>query len=199
VFADIFDNLPTLPWPTRGENMFQFLVDLLSSAYIELVILILLLIYFIIHRRDQRIRVSAIRVVRMAMFVAVFIYFMFIWASTVQPTLRSISIFGMFAINVVMLYYLMLSWLERPYRDALLAIANNPEKQDILHRIWQTGKRFYYSRYALSSIFSGTNPFSFLHFNRTCERRYSGSIAAIWVRTEIGILKHDDGIFKKST
>ena len=143
--------------------MFQFLVNLLSSAYIELILLILLLIYFVLHRRDQRMRVSAIRVVRMGMFILVFIYFMFIWASTVQPTLRSISIFGMFMINLVMIYYVLLSWLEGPYRDALVAIATNPEKHDLLHRVWGSGKRFYYARYAISSLFSGTNPFSFLH------------------------------------
>jgi hypothetical protein len=141
----------------------QFLTNLLSSAYIELIILILLLIYFVLHRRDQRMRVSAVRMVRIAMFIVVFIYFMFIWASTVQPTLRSISTFGMFMINVVMLYYLVLSWLEGPYRDALLAIATNPEKHDTLHRIWRSGKRFYYARYTISSFFSGINPFTFLH------------------------------------
>ena len=143
--------------------MFQFLTNLLSSAYIELILLIILLIYFVLHRRDQRMRVSAVRLVRMALVILVFIYFVFIWASTVQPTLRSISIFGMFLINMVMLYYLMLSWLEGPYRDALLAIVTNPEKQDSLHRIWKSGKRFYYARYAISSMFSGINPFTFLH------------------------------------
>ena len=143
--------------------MFQFLVDLLSSAYIELILLILLLIYFVLHRRDQRMRVSAVRVVRMAMFIVVFIYFMFIWASTVQPTLRSISTFGMFLINLIMLYYLGLSWLEGPYRDNLTAIATNPEKHDLLHKVWSSGKRFYYSRYFFSSLLSGTNPFTFLH------------------------------------
>ena len=143
--------------------MFQFLVDLLSSAYIELILLILLLIYFVLHRRDQRMRVSAVRVVRMAMFVIIFIYFMFIWASTVQPTLRSISTFGMFLINLIMLYYLALSWLEGPYRDNLVAIATNPGKHDLLHKVWSSGKRFYYSRYFFSSFLSGTNPFTFLH------------------------------------
>jgi hypothetical protein len=162
VFAGLFDNIPALPWPTRGGDMFQLLVDLLSSAYIELVLLILLVVYFVIHRRDYRLKISGVRMVRMTIAMSVFIYFMFIWASTVQPTLRSISIFGMFAVNIVMVYYLILSKFEAPYRDALLKISISPEQHDVLHDIWRTGKRFNYVRYAFSSLFSGTNPFEFL-------------------------------------
>ena len=163
MFAGIFDNLPALPWPTRGENMFQLLVDLLSSAYIELVLLILLLVYFIIHRRDKRMKISGVRLVRMIIAVSVFMYFMFIWASTVQPTLRSISIFGMFVVLLVMCYYLVLSRFEGPYRDALDSIPINTDQHDVLHRIWRVGKRFYYVRYLIASLFSGRNPFTFLH------------------------------------
>ncbi|MHB9074150.1 MAG: hypothetical protein ACYC6G_11565 [Desulfobaccales bacterium] len=143
--------------------MFQFLVDLLSSAYIELVLLIILVIYFVLHRRDYRLKISGVRVVRMTIAITVFIYFMFIWASTVQPTLRSISIFGMFAVNLIMCYYLVLSKFEAPYRDALLRISTDPEQHDVLHDIWRTGKRFNYARYTVASLFSGTNPFEFLH------------------------------------
>ncbi len=142
--------------------MFKFLVDLLSSAYIELVILILLVVYFVIHRRDKRMKISGVRLVRMTIAITVFIYFMFIWASTVQPTLRSISTFGMFAVNLIMCYYLVLSRFEGPYRDALVKISTNPEQHEVLHDIWRTGKRFNYARYALSSLFSGMNPFEFL-------------------------------------
>ncbi len=143
--------------------MFKFLVDLLSSAYIELVLLILLVIYFVIHRRDKRLKISGVRMVRMTIAISVFIYFMFIWASTVQPTLRSISTFGMFVVILVMCYYLILSRFEAPYRDALFSISSNTDQHDILHRIWRTGKRFYYIRYTISSLFSGINPFEFLH------------------------------------
>jgi len=142
--------------------MFQFLVDLLSSAYIELVLLIMLVIYFVLHRRDRRMKVSGVRMVRMTIAISVFIYFMFIWASTVQPTLRSISIFGMFAVNLIMVYYVILSKFEAPYRDALLKISTSPEQHDVLHDIWRTGKRFNYARYTVPSLFSGTNPFEFL-------------------------------------
>jgi hypothetical protein len=162
VFAGIIDNLPALPWPTRGGDMFQFFLDLLSSAYIELALLMLLVVYFVLHRRDSRMKVSGVRLIRMAIVVTIFIYFLFIWASTVQPTLRSISIFGMFVINIVMLYYLVLSRFEGPYRDALLKISTNPEEHDLLHDIWRKSKKFYYARYALPSLLSGTNPIEFL-------------------------------------
>jgi hypothetical protein len=87
---------------------------------------------------------------------------MFIWASTVQPTLRSISIFGMFLVNLFMLYNLILARLERPYRDILMKISLAIGDHELVHAMWRTGKRFYYVRYAWSSLFSGTNPFEFL-------------------------------------
>ena len=143
--------------------MLQGLVDILSSAYIEIVILFIFLIAFVRFRRDLRLVVSGIRIVRTLMLVLVFFYFMFIWASTVQPTLRSISIFGMFLVNLYMLYNLVLARLERPYRDALAAMTSEPERHELIHNVWHTGKRFYYLRYAWSSLFCGANPFHFLH------------------------------------
>jgi hypothetical protein len=169
LFAGILDNFPALHLPMRGDNMFQTILNLLSSAYIEIIILILLLFGFIIHRRDPRIVVSGVRIVRTILVVLIFFYFMFIWASTVQPTLRSISIFGMFLINLFMLYNLVLARLERPYRDALMKIAAEPENHDLVHAVWRYGKRFFYLRYAWSSLFSGTNPLEFLR-NITTDR-----------------------------
>jgi hypothetical protein len=143
--------------------MLQGLVSILSSAYVEIIILFLLLIAFVMHRRDPRLVVSGIRIVRTLLVILIFFYFMFIWASTVQPTLRSISVFGMFLVNVFMLYTLTLARLERPYRDALGLMTKEPNKHELIHSVWHTGKRFYYFRYAWSSLFSGTNPFHYLH------------------------------------
>lgn len=143
--------------------MLQGLVNILSSAYVEIIILFFLLLAFVMHRRDPRLVVSGIRIVRTLLVVLIFFYFMFIWASTVQPTLRSISVFGMFLVNLFMLYNLVLARLERPYRDALEVITREPEKHELIHEVWHTGKRFYYMRYAWSSLFSGTNPFHYLH------------------------------------
>ncbi len=138
------------------------IINFLGSAYVEIIILVILLIAFIVHRRDPRLVVSGIRIVRTILVVLIFFYFMFIWASTVQPTLRSISVFGMFLVNLFMFYNLILARLERPYRDVLMKIALEPENHDLVHTMWRTGKRFYYLRYAWSSLFSGANPFVFL-------------------------------------
>jgi hypothetical protein len=143
--------------------MLQSLIDILSSAYVEIVILFFLLVGFVMHRRDPRLVVSSIRIIRTLIVVLIFFYFMFIWASTVQPTLRSISVFGMFLVNVYMFYNLILARLERPYRDALAGINQTPEKPEQIHNILRAGKRFYYLRYAWSSLFSGSNPVRFLH------------------------------------
>jgi hypothetical protein len=147
----------------KGENMLQSLVDMLSSAYVEIIILFFLLVGFVMHRRDPRLVVSSIRIIRTLIVVLIFFYFMFIWASTVQPTLRSISVFGMFLINVFMFYNLVLARMERPYRDALAQIDLNMDRHELIHTIWRSGKRFYYLRYAWSSLFSGSNPVRFLH------------------------------------
>lgn len=143
--------------------MLQSLIDILSSAYTEIIILFILLLAFVRYRRDLRLVVSGIRIVRTLILVAVFFYFMFIWASSVQPTLRSISIFGMFIVNLYMLYNLILARLERPYRDSLAAITQEPDRHELIHNVWHTGKRFYYLHYAWSSLFSGANPLHFLH------------------------------------
>jgi hypothetical protein len=52
--------------------------------------------------------------------------------------------------------------LERPYRDALDGLTQEPQKPDILREVWQHGKRFYYLRYSMASLFSGINPVHFL-------------------------------------
>jgi hypothetical protein len=147
--------------------MLQGLISTLSSAYVEIVILFILLLVFVKHRRDSRLVVSGVRIVRTLVMLIIFFYFMFIWASAVQPTLRNISVFGMFVINLIMLYNLLLGWLERPYRDALAAMTSEPENHELIHGVWHTGKRFYYLRHAWSSLLIGANPFHFLHDTAT--------------------------------
>ena len=140
--------------------MLQGLVNILASPFTEIGILVLLLIAFITLRKDPRLVVSGIRIVRTLILVLIFFYLMFVWVSAIRPALSAISIFGMFLINLVMLYNLILARLERPYRDALAAMTSEPEKHELIHEVWHTGKRFYYLRYAWSSLFSGANPFS---------------------------------------
>jgi hypothetical protein len=143
--------------------MLESLITTLLNAYFELFILIVLLVAFFIHRKDLRLLVSGFRLARTIFVVLIFFYFMLIWASAVQPTLRTISVFGMFLLNLFMLYSLAQSRLERHYRDVLTMISKEPENHKIIHQIWRKGKRFYYFRYVWSSLFSGISPFQFLH------------------------------------
>jgi Ca2+/Na+ antiporter len=143
--------------------MLQGLVNILASPFTEIAILIVLLIAFITLRKDPRLVVSGIRIIRTLILLLIFFYLMFVWVSAIRPALSSISIFGMFLINLIMLYNLVLARLERPYRDALTAMTQEPERHELIHKVWHTGKRFYYFRYAWSSLFSGANPLHFLH------------------------------------
>ena len=143
--------------------MLQGLVNLLASPFTEIGILIVLLIAFFALRKDPRLVVSGVRLLRTLILVLIFFYLMFVWVSAIRPALSAISIFGMFIINLFMLYNLLLARLERPYRDALTAMTQEPERHELIHHVWHTGKRFYYFRYAWSSLFSGVNPVHFLH------------------------------------
>ncbi len=138
-------------------------VDTLASPLIEIGILILLLLALLMHRKDPRLAISGISIVHTLMLLLIFLYLMFVWSSSVQPALRGISIFGMFLINLALLYHLILARLLRPYHLALNAMAQAPEKHELIQQVWETGKRFYYGRYVGSSLFSGANPFHFLH------------------------------------
>jgi len=143
--------------------MLQALIDLLASPFTEIAILVVLLISFFTLRKDPRLVVSGVRLIRTLILVLIFFYLMFVWVSAIRPALSAISIFGMFVINLFMFYNLILARLERPYRDALTVITKEPERHELIHNVWHTGKRFYYFRYAWSSLFSGTNPIHFLH------------------------------------
>jgi hypothetical protein len=162
VFAGISDFFSSLHWPTKGETMFQYVLNFLSSAYVELAILVLLLVYFFKQRRGALGITSGIRLVRTIIILIIFSYFTFIWASTVEPSLRNLSVFGMFLVNLIFAYHLILGRLQKPYQKALGSLSQDPQQPEILSEVWQTGKRFYYLRYALGSLFSGMNPFHFL-------------------------------------
>jgi hypothetical protein len=135
----------------------------LGSAYIQIVIFFLLGAYFVKHRREPRMVVSGIRVIRVIILLIIFLYLTLTWGSLIVPSLRAISVFGMFIINIYLLYYLLLSRIERPYRDTLTALSQNPEKDETFHGVWSHGRKFYYFYYFMHSLFSGSNPFHFLH------------------------------------
>jgi hypothetical protein len=162
VFARISDYFASLHWPTKGESMFQYLIDFLSSAYIEVIIFFLLIGYFIAHRKNQRFVVSGIKLMRVILLLIVFLYFIWSWATLIPPSLRAAAVTGMFLINFYLFYSLLLSRIEQPYREALEAMGHDPEKPRVFRDIWTSGKRFYYYYYIFQALFSGSNPFHFL-------------------------------------
>jgi hypothetical protein len=145
--------------------MFQYMIDSLGSAYIELIIFILLVTYFVIHRRDKRLVVSGISMLKVIILLVIFIYFAWmpiVWPTLIPSLMLSLSIAGMFVINFYLLYSVLLARVERPYRDALSGLGREPEKQEVFEAIWTSGKRFYHYYYFFQSLFSGANPFHFL-------------------------------------
>jgi len=144
------------------DGIIGIIFSFLGSAYIQIFIFFLLTAYFVRHRRDPRMVVSGIRIARVIILLMIFLYFTLTWGSLIVPSLRAISVFGMFIINIYLFYYLLLARMERPYRDTLTALSQNPEKEENFHGIWSRGKKFYYFYYFIHSLFSGSNPFHFL-------------------------------------
>ncbi|MBM4283890.1 MAG: hypothetical protein FJ128_01385 [Deltaproteobacteria bacterium] len=143
--------------------MWDFLVAGTYSAYVELVLLVVLLGYFFLHWRDPRQRASGISLVRVVLIVLVFLYLLLNWSSNIQPGLRLLSVLGMLLINLHLLLLVIQSRLERPYRETLAAFCRQPRNQELLNRLWRSGKRFYYMRFLFQSFLSGSSPLKFLH------------------------------------
>jgi hypothetical protein len=162
VLAQISDFFASLHWPRKGESMFQYLIEFLSSAYIEVIIFFLLIAYFVAHRKNQRLVVSGIKMLRVILLLIVFLYFIWSWATLIPPSLRAAAVTGMFIINFYLFYSLLLSRIEQPYREALVTMGQDPEKPGVFRDIWRAGKRFYYYYYIFQGLFSGGNPFHFL-------------------------------------
>ena len=143
--------------------MWNLLVDTMSIAYVQLVILCLFIWYFLYHRRDPRMPVSRVGFIHLLIFFLIFLYFLLSWASGIRPALAHAAVFGMLIINLILLYAVILSKIEGPYRDALAAYCKDPQSRENLDAIWDTGKRFYYMRHLRSSVLSGESPTRFLH------------------------------------
>ncbi len=145
--------------------MFKHILAFLTNPYIEVIIFILLVSYFIIHRHDKRLVVSGISRLKVVILLVIFLYFAWMpiaWPTLIPSFMLALSVFGMFVINFYLLYSVMLSRIERPYRDALAQLDNDPYKPGIFQNIWTSGKRFYYSYYIFQALVSGSNPFHFL-------------------------------------
>ena len=86
----------------------------LGSAYIQIIIFFLQCAYFVKHRRDPRMVVSGVRIVRVFILLIIFLYFTLTWGSLIVPSLRAISVFGMFIINIYLFYNLILARIGTP-------------------------------------------------------------------------------------
>jgi hypothetical protein len=142
--------------------MWDFLTKVFLDAITQVVILFFFLVYFFTQRKDPRLKVARLGIIRLAVLAAVFFFFLLSAYSAVNPAIRQVSVVGMVLINLLFLVNVILAFLERPYRDVLEAYALQPENQELLDRIWRDGKHLYYLRYFISAIFSGTSPFIFL-------------------------------------
>jgi len=145
--------------------MFQSVIGILGTPFIEVIIFVLLVTYLVIHRHDKRLVVSGISMLKVVILLVIFIYFAWmpiVWPSLIPSSMLILSVFGMFVINFYLVYSLILARIERPYRQALANLVREPEKHEIFREIWSSGKRFYYYYYIFQSLVSGANPFHFL-------------------------------------
>ncbi len=142
--------------------MWDFLSKVLVDTITQVVIFFFFLVYFFIQRKDPRLKVSRLGIIRLAILAGIFFFFLLSAYSAVNPAIQRVSAMGMVLINLLFLVNVILVFLERPYRETLETYAQEPENQEHLDRIWQDGKRLYYLRYFFSAIFSGTSPFIFL-------------------------------------
>jgi len=141
--------------------MFQSVIDFLGAPFTELIIFILLVAYFVIHRHDKQ----GVSVVKVGILLIVFIYFAWmpiVWPSLIPASMLTLSVLGMFFVNFYFLYSLIQGRIEQPYRKALANLIQEPKQHEIFRDIWSSGKRFYYYSYIFQSLVSGVNPFRFL-------------------------------------
>jgi hypothetical protein len=168
--------------------MFQYLIYFLDSAYIEVIIFFALIGaligYSVTHRKSQHLAVSGIKMLRVIGLLVIFLYFVWSWATLIPPSLRAAAVIGMFLINLYLLYSLMLSRIEQPYRAALVAMGHDPEQPEVFENIWNSGKRFYYFYYIFEALLSGTNPFRFL--KNLANDRVHDDIKVTLRRTAVG-------------
>ncbi len=143
--------------------MWDFLVNTLSHAGAQVVLWLLFAWYFFAHRKDPGMPTSRVGLIRMVVLGAIFVYFLLSWSSGIRPALAQMAVFGMFIINLYLIYMVALSLMERPYRHALEAYRLDPKDQANLDHIWGTGKRFYYLGFFLQALLSGGSPRHFLH------------------------------------
>jgi hypothetical protein len=109
--------------------MVEYLVKLQSTVYAQIgIFLFLAAVYLVSQRKLPTFRIVGFAVMRIVLIVALFIYLFLNWSSEVNPSLHNASVLGMFIVNLYMVWQVILTRMELPYRKALEACAENPAK-----------------------------------------------------------------------
>uniref|UniRef100_I2Q091 Uncharacterized protein n=1 Tax=Desulfovibrio sp. U5L TaxID=596152 RepID=I2Q091_9BACT len=99
-------------------------------------------------------------------YIAISFIFLFLflnWASDVNPSLRNGSLYIITAINFYMLWSVILTAFEYPYRKALKRCVTDVCTGLDLENAFSTGARYYKLRYFWTSLTSGISPWKFTH------------------------------------
>lgn len=144
--------------------MMEFLISFQSTIYAQIGLFLgLTAIYVSSQRKLPTFHVLSFASVRLAMTSALFLYLFLNWSSEVNPSLRNVSVWGMFLVNLYLFWQIILTRLELPYRLALEACGRKPDNPDNFRLVVQTGKRYYHARHFWQALVSGSSIQRFLH------------------------------------
>ncbi len=166
--------------------MAGFLTSIDSSIYLQVAFFVIfLLIYYYYEKRLPTFRLLSLTLVRLVILALVFSYFFLTWSSAVNPSLRTASVFGMSIVNLYLLWQIILTRAELPFRLAMQGAFREADQTEALPKIIHTGKRYYYLRHFWQALFSGSFSRHFLH-----------GLAADRLRQDLKSILHQKGIDK---
>jgi|GEM_PF-2231227 len=143
--------------------MLNQLAQMDMSIYFQsLVFLIFIVILLRLHWKIGSFMHVVSAIVKYAVLICIFIYIFLNWASDVNPSLRNSSLVIMTLINIYLLWHVIVSSVELPYRRALRSCVDGVCTVTDLERSFSSGKRYYKVRYLWASLGSGVAPWRFL-------------------------------------
>jgi hypothetical protein len=142
--------------------MLETFSNILFTPYIQAILFFVLMGLFALQRRKFQFLSTGLSWLRTLILVVLFLYFAWSWATSIPPSLRAAAVFGMFFINLNMIYNLFLGRLNETYQQALDAYGKDIGNKIKLDNLWKTGKRYIHSRYIFDALFSGYSPSNFL-------------------------------------
>ncbi len=143
--------------------MINFFNNYLLTPYVQAVLFFLLIgLFFLQYRRRATLVSTSLSWLRTIILLVLFLYFAWNWASEIPSSLRAASVFGMFLINLSMIFNLILGSFEERYRQALEAYSREATNKALLEKVWSAGRRYLRTRFFLEALFSGHSPGTFL-------------------------------------